>query len=129
MAGLPAVLRPSLDVGISLDATSYRRGETLHATLDNRGAAFLGFGLSRRIEYRDGTTWTQPPVEFPGGPVPAIGLLLGPGESASCWSVAIPQDAAPGTYRFVEKLGHSNGGVSPPSRNPLEVSAEFAVTE
>lgn len=123
------VLRPSLDVGISLDATSYHRGETLRATLDNRGAAFLSFGLSRLIEYWDGTAWTQPPVAFPGGPIPAIGLLLGPGESASCWSVAIPPDAVPGTYRFLENVGHSHGGFSPPSRNPLEVSTEFTVTE
>lgn len=122
------VLRPSLDVGISLNATSYHRGETLRATLENRGGAFLSFGLSRLIEYWDGNAWTQP-VAFPGGPVPAIGLLLGPGESASCWSVAIPPDAVPGTYRFLENLGHSHGGFSPPSRNPLEVSTEFTVME
>lgn len=121
------VLRPRLDVGLALNATSFHRGETVQAWLLNRGAAFLFFGLARGIEYNDGTAWTRPPVEFPHGPVPAIGLTLGPGEKASCWKVTIPVDAALGTYRFTERLDYFYSPFKP--RRPFEASAEFTVTE
>ncbi|MGN6586177.1 MAG: hypothetical protein ACTHKT_01735 [Solirubrobacterales bacterium] len=121
------VLRPHLDVGLTLNATSFHRGETVQAWLLNRSAAFLFFGLARGIEYNDGTAWTRPPVEFPHGPVPEIGLNLGPGEKASCWKVTIPVDAALGTYRFIERLDYFYSSFKP--RRPLEASAEFTVTE
>jgi hypothetical protein len=121
------VLRPSLDVGLVLNGTSFHRGETVRAWLLNPGVAFLFFGLGRAIEFNDGTAWTRPPVEFPNGPVPAIGLSLGPGEKASCWQVTIPADAVPGTYRFTERLDYYFSFLG--HRRPFEASAEFTVAE
>jgi len=122
------VLRPSLDVDFFLNGTTYRRGERVQAWLVNRGLTYLSFGLFKAIEYNDGTTWTRPPVDFPGGPVPAIGLGIGPGVKTSCWGTTIPSDAALGTYRLVTDVSQST---SPPfSRStPVEASAEFTVTE
>ena len=122
------VLRPSLNLDFFLNGTSFRRGETVQAWLVNRGVTFLSFGLGKRIEYWNGTSWTFPPVKFPGGPVLAIGLNLGPGERTTCWSTAIPADAMPGTYRFVTDVDRSVNPVGYPA-TPLDASAEFTVTE
>ena len=123
------VLRPSVNVDFFLEGTSFHRGETVQPFLANRGAAFLSFGLELIVEYNDEGTWTQPPVAFPGHPVPAIGLVLGPGERGSCWSATIPPDAVPGTYRLSKTIGHSTSPRFEARRNPIMVSAEFTVTE
>lgn len=125
------VLKPSLDVDLILNGTTFRRGEFLRASLVNRGAGFLGFGLGKSIEYWDGATWTTPPVKFPGvgGPVPAIGLTAGPGEKHSCWSTTIPPDATPGTYRFRTNADYSPSAPFRRPVTPLDPSAEFSVTE
>jgi hypothetical protein len=122
------VLRPSLDVGFLLNGTAFRRGEVVRAWLVNRGATFLSFGLGEQIQFNGGTGWTHPPVAFPSGPVPAIGLGIGPGVRTTCWSTTIPSDAALGTYRFVKTVDYSSQ--APFGRGiPLELSAEFTVTE
>jgi hypothetical protein len=123
------VLKPSLDVDLVLDGTTFRRGEFVRAWLVNRGVGFLFFGLGRVIEYWDGATWTAPPVKFPGGPVPAIGLAAGPGEKHSCWSTTIPPDAAPGTYRFRTNVDYSPAAPGGRPVTRLEPRAEFTVTE
>jgi hypothetical protein len=101
------VLRPGLDVDFFLNGTTFHRGEQVQAWLVNRGAAILSFGLSTTIEY-DGTAWTKPPVAFPGGPVLAIGLAIGPGVKTTCWKTIIPNDSAPGVYRFGTEVEHSS---------------------
>jgi hypothetical protein len=122
------VLRPSLDLDFFLNGTTFHRGEQVQAWLVNRGVAILSFGLFKTIEYYDGATWTNPPVPFPGGPVPAIGLAIGPGVKTSCWKTTIPTDAAPGVYRFATEVDHSTKAPFS-SPNPLDVSAEFTVVE
>ncbi|HEY6145150.1 MAG TPA: hypothetical protein VIV13_02660 [Solirubrobacterales bacterium] len=121
------VLRPSLDVELVLDGTTFRRGDTVRASLLNRGVAILSFGLFKTIEYNDGAAWTTPPVPFPHGPVPAIGLVIGPGVKASCWKTTIPTDAAPGVYRFATEVEHSSRGAF--GGSPLDLGAEFTVVE
>lgn len=125
------VLKPSLDVDLVLNGTTFRRGEAVRAWLVNRGVAFLGFGLGETIEYWDGTIWTAPPVSFPGSgkPVPAIGLSAGPGEKTSCWETTIPANAVPGTYRFGKNVDYSTSAPFNHPSTPLDLSAEFTVTE
>lgn len=123
------VLRPSLDLDFFLNGTSFRRGETVQAWLVNRGVAALFFGLGKRIDYWDGTTWTVPPVKFPGGPIPAIGIGIGPGVKTTCWSTTIPADAVAGTYRFVKDVEYSTSAPFGPSGNSLDLIAEFTVGE
>lgn len=125
------VLEPSLDVDLVLNGTAFHRSESVQASLVNRGVGFLFFGLGKAIEYWDGATWTAPPVKFPGvgGPVPAIGLTAGPGEKSSCWSATIPADAMPGTYRFRTNADYSPSAPLRRPVTPLDLSAEFTVTE
>lgn len=122
------VLRPSLDVDFFLNGTVFRRGERVQAWLVNRGVTYLSFGLEKTVEYWDGYSWVSPPVPFPGGIVPAIGLGIGPGVRTSCWGTTIPANATPGTYRFAKSVERSTG---PRSRDsaPLNLGAEFTVTE
>lgn len=122
------VLRPSLDVDFFLNGTTFHRGDQVQAWLVNRGVAVLSFGLFKTIEYNDGTTWVDPPVAFPGGPVPAIGLAIGPGVKTSCWKTTIPVDAALGVYRFATEVGHSTKAPFGDS-DPLDLGAEFTVVE
>lgn len=122
------VLRPSLDVDFVLNGSSFHRGDEVKAYLVNRGASFLSFGLGQTIQYYDGASWVAPPVAFPGGIVPLIGLGIGPGVKTTCWGTAIPSDAALGTYRFAKTVDHSTGTLFARGA-PLEVSAEFSVTE
>jgi hypothetical protein len=121
------VLQPSLDVDIFLNGTTFHRGEQVQAWLVNRGVAVLSFGLFKTIEYDDGGTWTNPPVAFPGGPVPAIGLAIGPGVKTSCWTTTVPSDAALGLYRFATQVDHSTKEVF--GSNPLDLGAKFTVVE
>jgi hypothetical protein len=121
------VLRPSLDVDFFLNGTSFHRSEQVQAWLVNRGVASLSFGLGKTIEYNDGTAWTKPPVAFPGGPVPAIGLSVGPGVKTSCWKTTIPTDAALGVYRFATEVDYSLK--APGESKPLALGAEFTVME
>jgi hypothetical protein len=121
------VLRPSLDVDFLLNGTIFHRGEQVQAWLVNRGVASLSFGLGKTIEYNDGTAWTNPPVAFPGGPVPAIGLSIGPATKTSCWKTTIPTDAATGVYRFAAEV---NAALKAPGESrPLDLAAEFTVVE
>jgi len=122
------VLRPSLDVDFYLSGTTFRRGEAVRAWLVNRGVAYLSFGLAKSIEYWDGDSWGPPPVAFPGGIVPLIGLTIGPGVRTSCWGTTIPADAVPGTYRFATTVDHSNGPRFGRGAE-LDLGAEFTVTE
>lgn len=121
-------LRPSLDVDFELNGSTFHRGELVRAWLVNRGVAVLSFGLSKAIQFNDGTAWVSPPVPFPGGPVPAIGLAIGPGVKTSCWSTTIPIDAAPGIYRLATEVSHSTWAPFSGS-DPLDLAAEFTVTE
>lgn len=125
------VLRPSKDVGLVLYENTYRRGEFVRPWLVNRGVAYLSFGLGKAVEYWDGVTWTAPPVRFPdvGGPIPAIGLGLGPGERSACWGTTIPPNATPGLYRFSTEVDYSTSAPFGRPATPLGLSAEFTVTE
>jgi hypothetical protein len=97
--GYVRLLRPTLDAGISLNKTSFHPGETLVATLENRGTEALSYGLGYAIEDFDGVSWGRAPIS-PSGPIPAIGLGTGAGEKSTCWSFPIPANAAAGPYRF-----------------------------
>jgi hypothetical protein len=122
------VLRPSLDVEFVLNGSAFHRGDRVTAYLINRGVSFLSFGLEKTIQYYDGTSWVTPPVPFSSGFVPLIGLGIGPGVKTTCWDVTVPAEAPLGTYRFMKTVDHST---RPPfsRRSPLELSAEFTVTE
>ena len=100
-------LEPSVDFHLSLNKKRFKPGQTLRATLSNPGVAWLSFGLYLSIQYKKGKSWVDPPVEFPGGIVPAVGLGMGPGESRSCWKVEIPENTVPGRYRFTTRVGVS----------------------
>jgi hypothetical protein len=97
--GYVRLLRPTLDAGIALNKASFHPGETLIATLENRGAEALSYGLGYTIEGFYGVGWRPAPIS-PSGPVPAIGLEMGAGEKSTCWSFLIPANAAAGAYRF-----------------------------
>lgn len=120
------VLEPSVDFRLSLNRKRFRPGQTVRATLSNPGVAWLGFGLFRGIEYKKGKSWVRPPVEFPGGFVPAIGLGMGPGESKSCWKVTIPENAKPGRYRFSTWV-EVGTGFPPRSGNERIARAGFTI--
>lgn len=98
------VMKPSVDYRFSLNKKKFRPGQTVRAKLSNYGVAALAFGLGKTVEYHDGTSWTEPPVEFGGGLVPAILLGAGPGTSKACWSVTIPENAPPGRYRLATSI-------------------------
>lgn len=98
------ILRPNLDVRLTLNKTSYRPGDVVIPQLKNYGTLSPGtFGLGGTLERHDGSTW-RPVNDI--GPTPFIGLGIGPGESASCWEAKIPEDAAPGLYRFTSRVGN-----------------------
>jgi hypothetical protein len=91
------ILAGNLDVRLSLDKSVAHPGETIEPRLENYGAADLSFGLGAPIEVQEGGSWVRAP--FGNGPVPMLGLVIGPGQATSCWQRAIPADASPGTYR------------------------------
>jgi hypothetical protein len=118
------VLPRSEDFHLALDRTEARAGETVSATLVNRGGAFLFFGLASQVQYNDGTAWVPAP-QFPRGEIPLIGFRLGPGESKSCWSATVPPESPSGKYRFVVRADRTWSWSSPPKS--VEVAAEFDI--
>jgi hypothetical protein len=120
------VLRPSVDFRFSLNKKKARPGQTVRAKLSNYGVALLAFGLGKTIEYHDGTSWTEPPVEFYSGLVSAIRLGLSPGTSKSCWSATIPENAPPGRYRLATRVEVSKR-LEPGPKNQRTVRAGFTV--
>ncbi len=100
------VLHPHLDARLSLNGTAFRPDETVDPRLENYGAALLSFGfLGAYYEYFDGSTWME--SSFGNGPVLAIGLAAGPGESAACWDTKIPPGTPAGLYRFNLRVDYS----------------------
>jgi hypothetical protein len=119
------VLRPSLNVRLSLNQSSFKPGDRVVPRLENYGAAYLFFGLiGAYYEHYDGVSWGL--ASFGNGPKPAIGLGIGPGASASCWAVQIPENASPGRYRFSLRAGYNYRRFSNQGNKTL--SAEFDVT-
>lgn len=121
------VLRPSLDVRLTLNGMSFRPGDTVSARLENYGTEPLFYGLGYSIEYYDGASWARPPTQPTYTVVPAIGLSSGPGQAASCWNFPIPTDAPSGRYRFVRDVEHFAGGLLPRKGKTLTLAAEFNV--
>lgn len=119
------VLGPNRKARLALKGTSFRRGETVSPRLENYGTETLLYGLDYSIQFHDGTEWARSP-SFPPQPVLRIGLRTGPGETAACWKVTIPEDAPPGRYRFVWS-GRASGGAIPRRAVPLTLATEFRV--
>jgi len=95
------VLPPSVDLRLSLNRKTFKRGQLLRATLSNYGVAWYGYGYPWSVQYKRGDSWTSSPVDFTPGAFLMPLLGLGPGESTSCWAAEVPRDAPPGRYRFV----------------------------
>jgi hypothetical protein len=124
--GYVRLLRPTLDTGISLNKTSFYPGETLVATLENRGTEALSYGLGYAIESFDGMGWGRAPIS-PSGPVPAIGLGTGPGEKSTCWSFQIPANAEARPYRFAWSGEATRSTLRRPHATPLARYSEFQI--
>jgi hypothetical protein len=113
-------------VQLSLNGSSFRPGESIDATLENRGTEMLRYGLGYTIESFDGATWSRSSID-PPQPVLAIGLSSGPGEKASCWTFQIPPDAPSGLYRFAWSGEALIPGASPARARKLEFQPEFTI--
>lgn len=119
------VLKPRLDARLTLSGSSFKPGERVAAYLDNYGTTLLSSGLLRLIEYFDGTSWVEAPNSSQG-PVPSLLFLVGPGESAECWSFTIPPDEPAGKYRFVAAVS-SNKSSAEPRPEPRRFVSEFQI--
>jgi hypothetical protein len=119
------VLAPKLSARLSLNGTAFHAGESVLATVGNYGTTSLSFGLYRRIEYFNGTSWETAPNSSQGA-VPLPLLWAGPGASAQCWGFTIPAGEPQGLYRFVVEVSSQ-----PPSPQlggrPLTLSSEFQI--
>lgn len=93
------VVQPVENVRLVLDPGAYRREETVFAQLRNFGTTRWGYGLGARIDRFNGSDWEEAP-ENPRMPVPAIGLMLGPGAAGECESFWIPPTMQLGRYRI-----------------------------
>ncbi|HEX5929158.1 MAG TPA: hypothetical protein VFY48_07180 [Solirubrobacterales bacterium] len=119
------VLPRAEDFHLVLDRAEARAGETVFANLVNRGGAFLSFGLARQVQYNNGSSWVPAP-QFAQGPIPAIGLGLGPGESRICWWATVTPETPPGLYRFVLRADRFWSRFLP--RRPVELTAGFWIS-
>lgn len=119
-------LRPISDVDLSLNGSAFRPGETVVATLENRGTDLLSYGLRYTIENFDGSSWSSSPIN-PSGPVLAIGLGMGPGGKSSCWAFQIPANAPAGPYRFTWSGDRRVDGQASTRSTRLYRSAEFTI--
>lgn len=104
------VVLPVADVRLTLNATSYRPGETISACLENYGTTLVLYGGcvagssslygQFSIQVFDGSAWQRSPID-PGGFCADVGLALAPARAASAGTFTIPTDAPPGLYRAV----------------------------
>jgi hypothetical protein len=120
------VLSPSLVPRLTLSGDHFQAGEGMVATLENLGPDPLSFGLSRSIEYYDGSAWVAAP-SFRQGFVFLIQLWLQPGEATSCWGAVIPAEAPAGQYRISLEVDRASGGPVPSAPRPLTVASEFEI--
>jgi hypothetical protein len=116
---------PSVNTRVSLNASSYRREQTVFARVENLGAASALFGASYTIERLEAGEWVKAP-ESPLGPWPASLLIVGPGRTGPCDEFRIPSSMPGGTYRIVKGITHVGGAPGGPSP-PAQISAEFQV--
>lgn len=119
------VLRPALDVRLSLNGTAYGPGERVLARLDNYGTTSLSFGLFRTIEYFDGASWGPAPNSSQTAVLLPL-LWAGPGASAQCWGFTIPAGEPQGLYRMIV---HADSTLPRPGakEKPLTLSSEFRI--
>jgi len=119
------VVKPALDVRISLNATSLRSGETVAAQVENHGTGIVILSPRYSIEVHDGSAWALAPIS-PLTPDPLVGLLAAPGGAVTCWSFTIPTAAPPGRYRLAGAVEHSWDwpGSHPTS---IDLAAEFSI--
>jgi hypothetical protein len=119
------VMAPQPGPHFTLFQTAYRPGETVAPRLENEGVSWLFYGLGYVIEAFDGSNWV--PTSLGPKVFLAIGLISGPGETASCWRFTIPAGATPGRYRLLTSIDIYD---EPSHREPAEkafLAAEFEV--
>lgn len=88
------------DVRLVLDASSYRREETVFAQLQNPGTTTWSYGYGYRIEKLTPGGWVEAP-ENPRLPVPLVSRYLTPGTATDCEEFWIPPSTEPGHYRLL----------------------------
>jgi hypothetical protein len=98
------IVRPSSGARFTVNATSYRPGETVSGCVENLGTTPVEFGdcvgasSKFSIQAFDGAAWMRAPID-PPEPCADVGLVLGPFRVASAGSFTIPTDAPSGLYR------------------------------
>lgn len=97
------VIKPSVRARLALSSSTYRRGETLFARVENPGAAFALFGQEYTIEKLEGEAWVRAP-ESPGPFVMPL-YSIAPGRtSGHCIVFPTPTSMPPGRYRLSQEV-------------------------
>ena len=116
------VASPNWNTQLVLNGTSFRPGDGVSAQIRNPGPYRLSYGLSFSIDRKDGDVWVAVPLTTlfgEGFAFPALGLILGPGETDGCSAgFTVPAGMEPGLYRIVKTV--STGGFT-------TLGAEFTI--
>jgi hypothetical protein len=99
-------------VGIAAESASVEAGELTYARVENRSDERIEFGAEYRVQRFTGGKWRRAPGG-PRGPFIQIAFLLQAGRSGSCVRYEVPDDAAPGRYRFSRDLIAGSGPARP----------------
>jgi hypothetical protein len=92
------VIRPTVHLRLTPDATIYRPGTTVYARIEDPGAAFVLFGEEHTIEVLEGDSWMPAPELL--GPFVSPLSFVAPGTTGShCIAFPIPTSMPTGRYR------------------------------
>lgn len=99
------VVRPTLKVGLQLDASSFSPYDHAKMRVVNYGTESISYGEGATFERYDGIQWV-PVNDFSSSPVLRRVVGIGAGLFGRCEDFDIPADAVQGSYR-VKKEVHS----------------------
>ena len=104
-------------VGLALDDKHAQAGDTLKLTIENRGNAWLEFGVAYRLERRTGSRWRW--VNRDSAFI-LILKVLEPGRRET-EEIGLPGDLKPGRYRIVKSFS------APAANRTIRATVEFTV--
>jgi hypothetical protein len=94
------VIRPTVHTRLTLDATTYRPGDTLFGRVENPGATVVLFGQEYKIEKPEGESWV--PIIEAQFVIPLYWVAAGV-TSGHCIPFTIPTSMPAGRYRLSQE--------------------------
>jgi hypothetical protein len=103
------IVRPRISVQLALSPPIVHPGQVMNTRLLNFGTATIRYGEPFRVEQFDGSRWVGYPLNINWHrPL----FRLHGGQAGRCQALRIPEDMAPGAYRFRKPLADPSRGLT-----------------